>query len=157
MTLDPTNRERATAVIERRKRFDQGGAYSKMLARGEVYAKVADIDVETWRAAIRRQARVDKIHVATGITNDGTTAWAFIDRAHSEEEHAAEDKWFRLASEAHHTATRLGHDWALARDGAEGAVACKRCRALGYLNADEGLADGEIFEDACEAEDGADG
>lgn len=35
--------------------------------------------------------------------------------------------------------------------GAEGAAACSRCDVFGYLDADEGIIDGDLFEAPCKA------
>ena len=113
-----------------------------------LFAACANVeDPESWRSNIRRQARADKIRIQTGVTKEIVYAIARRDaeRGWSNDE----VRWFHLSSQAHETAIGLGHDWLLAMDGSEGATACSRCRAVGYLNADEGIIDGDHFEDRC--------
>jgi hypothetical protein len=106
-------------------------------------------DPEAWRSNIRRQARADKIRIQTGVTHE--IIYAIV--RHDSKQGWSEDetRWFRLTSQAHQTAMGLGHDWLLARDGSEGAAACSRCNVFGYLNADEGIIDGDLFEVPCKS------
>jgi hypothetical protein len=144
------NHERAVALLARKQRRDD---YGTLLLERSVHRSLDGIeDPEAWRAEIRRQARADKIRVQTGISR--WNVWAALRREPTEAEIDAWRPWLRLASGAHATTVKLGHEWILCRDRNEGAVACERCGAVGYLNADEDLVDGDIFEAACEGSDG---
>ncbi len=139
--------ERAQALLRRKERRDDYGA---LLLDGQVIRSLRDIeDPEAWRSNIRRQARADKIHIQTGLNDK--IVYAVLRREPEEGRSEAEMRWFRIASQAHETANGLGHEWLLARDGSEGATACGRCGAIGYLNADEGVIDGDLFEASCES------
>ena len=60
-------------------RVDRRDDYGQLLARGAVVRAVDEMDdVEGWRAAIRRQARADRIKIRTGL-NAGV-AWAMLAR-----------------------------------------------------------------------------
>jgi len=148
--LTPENRDRAEALLARKRRRDD---YGELLLTGHVTRRLADDKaVEAWRSEIRRQARADKIRVATGTANaDPLVAWAISRRDETEDEIEAGHVWLRLAWDAHETARKLGHQWMLVRDDDEGAVGCKRCGAIGYLNADEGVVEGDIFETECDS------
>lgn len=137
--------ERAQALLRRKERRDDYGA---LLLDGQVIRGLRDVeDPEGWRSNIRRQARADKIRIQTGRNNK--IVYAVLRRDPEQGRWEAEMRWFRLVSQAHETAEGLGHEWLLARDGAEGATACGRCGAVGYLNADEGVIDGDLFETSC--------
>jgi hypothetical protein len=70
---DPVDiRRRIERLIERVNRRDD---YGQMLASGQVVHSPDEVmDVDAWRAEIRRQARAGKIKVRTGV-NDGLV-WA---------------------------------------------------------------------------------
>ena len=70
---DPVDiRRRIERLIERVNRRDD---YGQLLASGQVVHSADEVmDVDAWRAEIRRQARADKIKVRTGF-NDGLV-WA---------------------------------------------------------------------------------
>jgi hypothetical protein len=139
------HRERAHALLQRKRRRDD---YGELLLDGQVIRSLRNVeDPESWRSNIRRQARADKIRIQTGVTKEIVYAIARRDteRGWSDDE----ARWFHLSSQAHETAIGLGHDWLLARDGSEGATACSKCRAVGYLNADERIIDGDHFEARC--------
>lgn len=137
--------ERAQALLQRKRRRDD---YGELLLDGQVIRSLRNVeDPESWRSNIRRQARADKIRIQTGVTKE--IVYAIARRNTERNSSDNEARWFRLSSQAHETAIDLGHDWLLVRDGPEGATACSRCRAVGYLNADEGIIDGDHFEARC--------
>lgn len=137
--------ERAQALLRRKERRDDYGA---LLLDGQVIRSLRDVeDPAAWRSNIRRQARADKIRIQTGVNNK--IVYAIVRRGSERGWSEEEVRWFHVASQAHETAEGLGHDWLLVRDGSEGATACSRCGAFGYLNADEGIIDGDLFEVSC--------
>ena len=139
--------ERFQALLRRKERRDDYGA---LLLDGQVLRGLRDVeDPEAWRSNIRRQARADKIRVQTGVIHEMVYAILRHDSARGWSD--GETRWFHLSTHAHERADRLGHDWQLVRDGSEGATVCARCNAIGYLNADEGIIDGALFEEPCES------
>lgn len=139
--------ERAQALLRRKERRDDYGA---LLLDGQVIRNLRNVeDPEAWRSNMRRQARADKIRIQTGVNNK--IVYAIMRRDSEQGWSEDEARWFRLSSRAHEAATGLGHDWLLARDGSEGAAACSRCDVFGYLNADEGIIDGDLFEASCKS------
>jgi hypothetical protein len=98
---DPVDiRRRIDRVFARVHRRDD---YGQLLARGAVVHAVDEVDhVETWRAAIRRQARADRIKIRTGV-NAGVV-WAMLARMPSLDELAGARPYRELL--AHGRSTR---------------------------------------------------
>lgn len=142
------NHERAVALLARKSRRDD---YGTLLLEGTVIRRLAEIeDPEAWRSEIRRQARADKIRVMTGVTN--ATVWGHLRREATGGPDEPVGRWALLMN-AYDTAQRLGHKYMICRDGHEAAVGCERCDAVGYLNVDEQVIDGDVFEAPCEDDD----
>jgi hypothetical protein len=70
------------------------------VTRGAVVHGVHEVDdVEAWRAAIRRQARADRIKIRTGF-NEGVM-WAMLARVPRSEELAAARRYSGSAVDGH--------------------------------------------------------
>ena len=134
-------------------RIDRRDDYGQLLASGQVIHEVEDVDdVGAWRAAIRRQARADKIKVRTGF-NDGIV-WALCVRSPHADALAAGVRYRNLLRRTARLAVELRHEPILAvRDGDELVCTCDRCSALGYGDAAENVVGGALFEDECPSEE----
>ena len=144
---DPVDvRERLERVIARVGRRDE---YGQLLAWGELIHRVEDgEDIESWRAAIKRQARADEIKVRTGC-ND-RIVWAL--RARPEQPGSQEElrRYSELVSRGVPLAVERCHQPSVVlRDGDEAICGCERCRALGYGHVADDVLGGPLFEDDC--------
>ena len=137
---------RIERLVKRVRRRDD---YGKLLARGDVIRSVSDVtDPEEWRAAIKRQARSDRIKVRTGQT--GKRIWAFLHGPIPEAQHAENDRYFRLLDEIKARADRHRHFLKVVlHDGEEVVVKCERCAALGYGDAAGPLIGGAAVDEDC--------
>lgn len=149
---DPVEiRQRIGRLLERVKRRDD---YGTLLATGQVVLKIDEVDdPEAWRAAIRRDARADRIKVRTGQTEG--IVWALLHEAgktsRSEEFH----RYNRVLELVVPRAVEHHHEPLVAlRDGDEALFTCQRCDSLGYVDAACGpVIGGSLFEDDCPHEE----
>ena len=89
------------------------------------------MDVDAWRAEIRRQARADKIKVRTGF-NDGLV-WALRRRPDPATYVRDIQRYRDLLAHTVPLAVDLGHEPTLSLWDGEGVLcACDRCSARGY-------------------------
>ena len=130
-------------------RVDRRDDYGQLLVSGQVVHRTEDVvDVDAWRADIRRQARADKITVRTGV--DDGLIWALRIRREGPEQRAATRRYQRLLSRVAPLAAELRHEpLVMLRDGDEVICACDRCSALGYGDTVEDIVGGALFEDHC--------
>jgi hypothetical protein len=130
-------------------RVDRRDDYGQLLVSGGVVHRTEDVvDVDAWRADIRRQARADKITVRTGV--DDGLIWALRIRREAPEQRAATRRYQRLLSRVAPLAVELRHEPSvMLRDGDEVICACDRCSALGYGDTVEDIVGGALFEDHC--------
>lgn len=137
---------RIERLVKRVRRRDD---YGELLFSGEVIRPRDGIDDPgEWRAAIRKKARADRIKVRTGET--AGKVWALVHSSRSSDVLLEGRRFFVLADRAIGEAGSRGHEARVAlRDGEEALVKCDVCGALGYLDASEGIADGQILEEAC--------
>ena len=97
-------------------------------------------------AAIRRQARADKIEVRTGF--DDGIVWALRVRRDQAGWEGEDHRYRELLGRTVPLAVELRHEPSIAvRDGDEVVCACDRCSAVGY--AAEDVVGGALFEDEC--------
>ena len=144
---DPVDiRQRMERLITRVDRRDD---YGRLLARGDVFHRIEDIaDVDAWRSGIMRQARADRINVRTGANEH--IAYAYIEGGLSPERVDEEHRYVHTIHRAFALADGNRHEPSvLVRDGNEVICKCSRCRTLGYVNAEEDIIGGTLFEDAC--------
>jgi hypothetical protein len=134
-------------------RVDRRDDYGQLLARGAVVHALDEVDdVETWRAAIRCQARADRIKIRTGV-NSGVV-WAMLARMPSLDELAGARRYHEMLADAVPVAVDLRHEPFLAvGDGDEMVCGCGRCSALGYGSVVKSVVGGTLFEDECPNED----
>ena len=104
---DPVDiRRRIERLIERVNRRDD---YGQLLASGQVVHSADEVmDVDAWRAEIRRQARADKIKVRTGF-NDGLV-WALRRRPDRATSVRDIQRYRDLLAHAVPLAVDLGHE-----------------------------------------------
>lgn len=130
-------------------RVDRRDDYGQLLASGQVVHGLDEgVDVDAWRAEIRRQARADNIKVRTG-SNDGLV-WALRLRP-DPSTHARHVQRYRdLLAQTVPIAVELGHEPTLTLwDGDEVLCACDRCSARGYGHIVDDVVGGALFEDDC--------
>jgi hypothetical protein len=142
---------RIERLVKRVRRRDD---YGRLLAAGEVMQPVERIDdADAWRAAIKRQARADRIKVRTGRTGD--KLWAFLEGPATEAQLEEEERYFRLLDDLKSRAGLHGHALKVAlRDGEEALFRCERCDGVGYADAASGpLIGGVLFEEDCPDEE----
>jgi hypothetical protein len=144
---DPVDiRRRVERLVARVERRDD---YGQLLASGQVVHSPDEVlDVDAWRAEIRRQASADKIKVRTGF-NDGIV-WALRLRP-DPSTHARDIQRYRdLLAQTVPVAVDLGHEPTLILwDGDEVLSACDRCSARGYGDLVHDVVGGALFEDEC--------
>ena len=123
---------RIERLVKRVRRRDD---YGKLLARGDVVRRVADVDdPDGWRVQIKRQARSDRIKVRTGQTEG--RLWALVQGPIHEAQQDENDRYFRLLDEIKIRADGNGHSVKVVlHDGEEVVVKCESCGALGYGDA----------------------
>ena len=145
---DPVEiRRRMQRLIERVGRRDD---YGRLLADGHVALKEQDVeDPEAWRAAIRRQARADRIRVQTA--RDDGVVWAILKDLSSPARRAEMKRYNQaLGIIVPHAVGHRHEPVVVLRDGDEALFGCDRCDAYGYARtADETLFGGELFERDC--------
>ena len=144
---DPVDiRRRIERLIERVNRRDD---YGQLLASGQVVHSADEVmDVDAWRAEIRRQARADKIKVRTGL-NDGLV-WALRLRPDPSTYVRDIQRYRDLLAHTVPLAVDLGHEPTLTLwDGEEVLCACDRCSARGYGDVVDDVMGGALFEDEC--------
>jgi hypothetical protein len=142
-------RHRMQRLVARVTRRD---AYGTLLASGQVIAPVEDAgDPELWRAAIRRQARADRIKVRTGMTNE--IVWALLNESSAAgARHAESMRYMHAISHVMPDVHKRRHEPnVILRDGDEALFKCERCDAFGYLDSsqEQPLIGGELFEVEC--------
>ena len=131
------------------RRVDRRDDYGRLLARGDVIRRVADVnDVDAWRAKIRRQARADRIKVRTGVNDQIVYAVLAAGLTAGREDEAR--RYSELLARIVPLAVDRRHEpLVLVRDGEEVICRCGRCSALGYANAADDVVGGGLFEDEC--------
>jgi hypothetical protein len=141
--------ERLVARVERR------DDYGTLLASGKVIVGASTLDdSKEWRAAIRRRARADRIKVRTGESEG--SVWALLHEGGTQARQAesrryAELLWRTVVPRAVEHRHEL---LVLLRDGEEALFACRRCEALGYVDAAAGpLLGGPLLKEDCPHED----
>ncbi len=147
---DPVEiRRRMERLLARVRRRDD---YGQLLASGQaIRARDTVEDPEAWRAAIRRQARADRIKVRTGVNE--RIVWALLTDSWGETREEESRRYTDLLRLAVPHATAHRHEPALGlRDGDEVILRCARCDALGYGDA-EPLIGGALFEEDCPHEE----
>jgi hypothetical protein len=123
--------------------------YGRLLASGQVVHIHDEVmDVDAWRADIRRQARADKIKVRTGF-NDGARLGAAP--APDPSTHVRDIQRYRdLLAQTVPLAVDLGHEPTLTLwDGDDVLCACARRSARGYGDVVGDVVGGALFEDEC--------
>jgi len=132
------------------KRVTQRDDYGTLLAASQVVRKVGDVDdPQAWRAAIKRQARADRIRVRTGISNG--VVWAILHEGYTDTRVAEGDRYSDVLRIVGPGATAHRHEpTVVLRDGDEALFKCQRCDAYGYADATQGpLVAGDLFERDC--------
>ena len=118
------------------------GDYGELLAHGHVVRQVEDADA--WRAAIRAQARADRIEVRTGA--DGCAVHALVRRR---DDDTGNGLYLAALKELTARAAALRHEPILvARHRSEILISCDRCPALGYADAEDHVIGGSLLEPA---------
>jgi hypothetical protein len=129
-----------------------GGDYAELLRRGHVSSREG-VDVEVWRADIRRQARQDRIRVIT--SRDGARGFAMLNRRIAGDRamdamRGALDRVVVLG-ELRERSRLLGHElgsWLGHHD--ELISSCERCGARLYTRlGSERIEDGEALNQLC--------
>jgi hypothetical protein len=129
-----------------------GGDYAELLRRGTVSAPEG-VDVEAWRAEIRRQARRDKVSVSTSREGDRAVAMVgkTIPREREREVTAVEFERYVAVRELRNRAALLGHEligWV--RHDVESISLCRHCGARLYARTDaQRIEDGEALTQRC--------
>ncbi|MGI8630575.1 MAG: hypothetical protein ACR2LV_10490 [Solirubrobacteraceae bacterium] len=132
------------------------GDYAELLRRGHVIAP-AGVNIEEWRAEIRRQARRDKIKVRTVRFADGGASAGREPKIPKAEEPALlrreADRYEAqraLAARANRLGHAIGH-WLRHDD--ETIAMCARCDARIYTRfaAEQPIVDGEALSVRCDA------
>jgi hypothetical protein len=144
-------RERIGRLLKRVKRRDDYGA---LLATGQVILKIDEVeDPESWRAAIRHNARADRIKVRTGQTEG--IVWALLHEAGNPSRSSESRRYNKVLEVVVPRAVDHRHEPLVAlRDGDEALFTCQRCDSLGYADAASGpLIGGGLFEDDCPHEE----
>jgi hypothetical protein len=145
---DPVDiRRRMQRLVERVDRRDD---YGRLLADGHVMVTEEDVeDPEAWRAAIRRQARADRIRVQTA--RDVGVVWAVLKDLSSPARRSEMSRYNRaLGMVVPHAVGHRHEPVVVLRDGDEALFACERCSAYGYARtSDEAVFGGELFERDC--------
>ncbi len=142
---DPVEiRRRIDRLLVRLSRRDD---YGELLANGHVVRQLDD--AVAWRAAIRAQARADRIEVRTGA--DGCAVYALVRRPGDD---TGDDKYMAALKEMVARAFALGHEPALvARHRSEMLISCDRCPALGYADAENHVIGGSLLDTGCPNEE----
>jgi hypothetical protein len=128
------------------------GDYAELLRRGHVCSEEG-VDVEVWRADIRRQARQDRVRVIT--SRDGARGFAMLNRRIPDDRamdamRGALDRVVVLG-ELRERSRLLGHElgsWLGHHD--ELIASCARCGARLYARlGSERIEDGEALNQLC--------
>ena len=107
-------------------------------------------DTDAWRAAIRAQARADRIEVRTG--DDGCAVYALLGRR--PEDDTGDDEYMTALNEMAARAAALRHEPVfVARHCPEILISCDRCPALGYDNAEDHVIGGSLVDAGCPNEE----
>ncbi len=132
------------------------GDYAELLRRGHVSSQEG-VDVDVWRADIRRQARQDRIRVIT--SRDGARGFAMLNRRIPDDRamdamRGAHDRVVVLG-ELRERSRLLGHEldsWLGHHD--ELIATCERCGARLYTRlSPERIEDGEALSQLCAADE----
>lgn len=138
-------RHRIDRLLARLSRRDD---YGELLANGHVVHQVEDTDA--WRAAIRAQARADRIEVRTG--DDGCAVYALLGRR--PEDDTGDDEYMTALNKMAARAAALRHEPVfVARHCPEILISCDRCPALGYDNAEDHVIGGSLVDAGCPNEE----
>ena len=143
---DPVEiRRRIDRLLVRLSRRDD---YGELLAHGHVVRQVEDADA--WRAAIRAQARADRIEVRTGA--DGCAVHALL--VGRPDDDTGDGEYMAALKEMAARAAALRHEPALvARHRSEMLISCDRCPALGYADAEDHVIGGSLLDTGCPNEE----
>jgi len=105
--------------------------YGELLANGYVARQVEEADA--WRAAIRAQARADRIEARTGA--DGCAVYALL--VGRPDDDTGDGEYMAALKDMAARAAALRHEPALvARHRSEMLMGCDRCPALGFADAE---------------------
>lgn len=135
--------------------MQRGSDYDELLRNG--YVAVWTDDPEGWRAAIRANARADKIKVRTGAgSND---AWAYLkvldEREASLDELGVAMRQMEVVEDAFQRALLRGHliRQVLRGESGRAAAVCPDCGARLYIDATKRppFMEGEVFDQECPA------
>jgi hypothetical protein len=138
-------RRRIDRLLARLSRRDD---YGELLANGHVARQIEDADA--WRAAIRAQARADRIEVRTGA--DGCAVYALL--VGRPDDDTGDGEYMATLKEMAARASALGHEPALvARHRSEMLISCDRCPALGYADAEDHVIGGSLLDTGCPNEE----
>lgn len=132
------------------KRVARRDDYGQLLTSGQAIRRVENVDdPDAWRAAIRRQARADRIKVRTGVNEH--IVWALLSEGSTAAREEEGERYGEVLALAVPRAIECRHEPVFGlRDGDEALLRCDRCDALGYADAASGpLIGGALFEDAC--------
>jgi len=142
---DPVEiRRRIDRLLARLSRRDE---YGELLANGHVVRQVED--AVAWRAAIRAQARADRIEVRTGA--DGRAVYALVRRPGDD---TGGGEYMAALKDMTARATALRHEPALvASHRSEMLISCDRCPALGYADAEDHVIGGSLLDTGCPNEE----
>ena len=136
---DPVQiRRRIDRLLVRVSRRDD---YGELLAHGHVVRQVEDADA--WRAAIRAQARADRIEVRTGADWCAVSALLVGRR----DDDTGDGEYMAGLREMAARAAALRHAPALvAHHRSEMLISCDRCPALGYADAEDHVIGGSLLD-----------
>lgn len=135
--------------------MQRGSDYDELLRNG--YVAVWSDDPEGWRAAIKANARADKIKVRTGAgSND---AWAYLkvldEREASLDELRVAMRQMEVVEDAFQRASLHGHliRQVLRGENGRAAAVCPNCSARLYVDTmtSPPFMEGEVFEQDCPA------
>ena len=137
---DPVEiRRRIDRLLVRLSRRDD---YGELLANGHVVRQVDD--AVAWRAAIRAQARADRIEVRTGA--DGCAVYALVRRPSDD---TGDGEYMAALKEMAARAVALRHEPAsVVRHRSVVLISCDRCPALGYADAENHVIGGSLLDTA---------
>jgi len=137
-------RRRIDRLLARLSRRDD---YGELLANGHVVRQVDD--AVAWRAAIRAQARADRIEVRTGA--DGCAVYALVRRPGDD---TGGGEYMAALKEMAARAAALRHEPVLvARHRSVMLISCDRCPALGYADAEDHVIGGSLLDTGCPNEE----
>ncbi len=131
------------------KRVSRRDDYGRLLASAKQSGASRTLTIRAWRAAIKRQARADRIKVRTGVNEH--IVWALLSEGSTAAREEEGERYGEVLALAVVRAIECRHEPVFGlRDGDEALLRCDRCDALGYADAASGpLVGGALVDDAC--------